>query len=323
MTTRAALITLLCLVSAPLFAAEPKLLIAFSSYRERPKHPQIYFYQHDGASEGKIVESIPTVNLRSDSHASLSRDGRYCVYASEMENETSRIALWDRQEKKLVDLPGINETPNAQLWPSLSGDARRIAFTAFNRPGSSQRWDLFLYDVPGKRFASLPDINSLPFDERMPALSGDGKLLVYVTNDKEGAGTMDLAAVDLGSGARVPLKEVNTEHREVEPALSADGRYLAFASDRPGGKGGKDLYLFDREAKKLIDLPGLNSAAHEQTPGISPDGRYLVFVSERIRGEGERDIFLYDREQQKLLPTPGLNAKQEDIDPCVILWAGK
>jgi Tol biopolymer transport system component len=314
---------LLVLFGATASAAEPKLLIAFSSYRERPKHPQIYFYQHDGISEGKIVDSIPTVNLRSDSHASLSRDGRYCAYASEMENETSRIALWDRQEKKLVDLPGINETPNAQLWPSLSGDAQRIVFTAFNRPGSSQRWDLFLYDVGGKRFASLPDINTLPYDERMPALSGDGKLLVYVTNDKEGAGTMDLAAVDLSSGASLPLKDINTEHREVEPALSADGRYLAFASDRPGGKGGKDVYLFDRQMKQLVDLPGLNSAAHEQTPGITPDGRYLVFVSERIKGEGERDIFLYDREQQKLLPTPGLNAKQEDIDPCVINWTGK
>jgi Tol biopolymer transport system component len=302
-------------------AAEPKLLIAFSSYRERPKHPQIYFYQHDGVSEGGLLESIPTVNLRSDYHPSLSSDGRFCAYASEMENETSHIALWDRQEKKAVDLPSINSSPNAQLWPSVSGDAQRIAFAAWNRPDSSQRWDVFVYDIRSKQFEAIPDINSLTYDERMPALDGQGKLLAYVTNDKKGAGSTDIALVNLSTGTAEALAGVNSPHRELEPSLSADGRWLAFASERPGGSGGKDIYLYDRQAGKLVDLPGLNSVAHEQTPSITSEGRYLVFVSERIRGEGERDLFLYDRQRQTLLSTPGLNARQEDIDPCIITLA--
>src|SRR5262249_25898623 len=80
-------------------APKHKLLIAFSSYRDRPRHPQIYFYEHDGIDKGKIIGSIPTVNNRSDYHPSLSLDGRYCAFASELENQTSRVFLWDLQEK--------------------------------------------------------------------------------------------------------------------------------------------------------------------------------------------------------------------------------
>lgn len=309
---------LLLLTAPALEAAEPKILLAFSSYRERNQHPQIYFYEHDGEATGKIEGGIPTVGKRSDYHASLSSDGRRVAFASELENETSRIFCWDRVEKKLVELPAINDSPNAQLWPTISGDGRQIVFAAWNRPDSSQRWDLLSYDTSGGKALPLFEVNTLFFDERMPALSAAGRLLAYVTNNKNGAGLMDIGLVDLKSGQKVAVPGLNTESREVEPSLSTDGRLIAFSSDRPGGLGGRDIYLFDRQEGKLLPLANLNSVANEQTPSLSPDGKYLAFVSERIAAEGERDIFLYDIARQRLLPTPGLNAKQEDIDPCVI-----
>src|SRR2546426_2159553 len=109
-----------------------KLLIAFASFRDRPKHPQIYFYEHDGVANGKITGSIDTVNLRSDYHPSLSLDGKLCAFASELENQTSRIFLWDLAEKKLVNLPAINDSPNAQLHPTLTGDGQIVAFAAWD-----------------------------------------------------------------------------------------------------------------------------------------------------------------------------------------------
>jgi Tol biopolymer transport system component len=301
-------------------AAEPQVLIAFSSYRERPQQPGVYFYQHDGLGSGKILEGIPQVGKRSDNRASLSVDGRFCAFAAEIENEVSKILLWDRTEKKLVDLPAINDSPNAQLWPALAGDGRSLIFAAWNRPGSSQRWDLFRYDVPGRRLDPQGDANTLTFDERMPAISADGRRLAYVTNEKGNDGLMEIVVADMKSGQRVQLSGLNTAHREVEPALSADGRWLAFSSDRPGGSGARDIYLYDCQEQKLVDLPGLNSVAQEQTPSISPSGRWLAFVSERISGSGERDIWLYDRDRRALVPTPDLNVPQEDIDPCVIEW---
>jgi len=134
-------------VPQPGEAPKPKLLIAFASFKDRPKQPTIHFYEHDGVGEGKIVGSIDTVNLRSDHHPALTGDGCYCVFASELENQKSRIFLYDRSEKKLVTLPVINDSPNAQIHPTMSGDGQVIAFAAFDRSGFSQRWDIVAYDV--------------------------------------------------------------------------------------------------------------------------------------------------------------------------------
>src|ERR1051326_7348120 len=132
---------ILLVVIFPLLAAEPpkdeqpkqKLLIAFSSFRERKQHPKIYFYEHDGVSNGKIVGSIDTVDKRSDYHASMSHDGKYCAFASELENQTGRVFLWDMKERKLIDLPTLNDSPNAQQGSVMSGDGKLIAFAAWNR----------------------------------------------------------------------------------------------------------------------------------------------------------------------------------------------
>jgi Tol biopolymer transport system component len=306
------------LLGHPAFAQEaPKLLLAYCSTRERPKYPQVYFYEHDGASQGKVVGSIETANMRSDSHPSLSADGRLCAFASEVENQVSKIFVHDRAARKLLDLPVINDSPNAQLHPSLSGKGDLLAFAAWDRPGASNRWDVLLYDVSAKKLLDRPRFNSPSIDERMPCFSADGRLLAYVSNDK-GGGLSDVVLHERGQEKALPLPQLNSAGLDATPSLSADGNLVAFASDRPGGAGGRDIYLYDRRAARLLPLPGLNSVGNEQTPSLSPDGRYLAFVAERISGAGERDVFLYDRAQGKLLQAPGLNSNREDFDPCVI-----
>jgi Tol biopolymer transport system component len=303
-------------------AAAPKLLIAFGSYRDRPKHPNIFFYEHDGVGEGKITGRVGTPrNVASaEGHPSLSADGRYCAFTFELENNTGRIYFWDRKEQKLIEHADMNSSPNAQMGPSLSADGNLIAFGALNRPGGvGQGWHVFLHDRAAKKTATLPELNSTTFEDRMPALSADGRWLAFISNRKGGAGLTDIYLFDRKESKLVDLPKLNSKHMDAEPSLSADGNLIAFTSDRPGGAGGRDIYLFDRAADKFVPLPGLNTGAHEYSPSLSPDGRYLAFVSERLGGEGERDIYLYDRQAQKLLPTPGLNSKTEDFDPCVIV----
>ena len=298
--------------------AEAKLRLAFASYREQPKHPRILFYDHDGQATGQMLEGIPIKPKRSDSHPILSHNGRLCVLATEQENETSRIQLWDTTEKKFLETPTLNDSPNAQLWPTMSGDARTVIFAGWNRPGSSQRWDLFSFDVTTNQTRGLADVNTLVFDERMPAISGDGRVLAFVTNATSGAGLSDIVLCELATGTIIPTPGLNSASRDVEPALSHDGRFVAFVSDRAGTVGGRDIFLYDRQTSSLVPVPGLNSIAHEQSPSLSQSGRFLVFVSERIHGEGERDVFLYSRERQSLLPTPALNARSEDFDPSIV-----
>jgi Tol biopolymer transport system component len=313
--------------SAPLFAlaqqptgsSSKRLLIAFSSYRDRPKHAQIYFYEHDGVSQGKIIGSIDTITKRQDYHPIFAKNGKVCVFASELENQTSKIFVYDMAQKKLVTPPKINESTGALLHPTINGDATLIALAAWDKANAGQRWNLSLYDLPGQKFLDMPGINLPKYDQRMPAMSADGRWIALVTNRKESTGGADIWLYDRKDAKMIAMPEINSPFADLTPSLSEDGNLIAFASDRPDGQGGRDIYLYDRAKKRFLPLPGVNSAANEQTPCLSPDGRYLAFVSERIKGEGERDLFLFDRQTQKLLPTPGLNSKREDMDPCVIV----
>lgn len=313
----------LLFIVSPLFAADPsptKLLIAFGSYRERPKHPNTFFYEHDGISKGTLVGKIlPVGGASAEGHPSLTRNGRYCAFTYELENNTSRIHFWDRKEYKHIEHPVMNTSPNAQMNPSMTSDGNLIAFAAWNRPGAGQGWHVFLFDRAAGKMVDLPDLNSPTAEDRMPALSGDGNTLAFISNRKDGVGLTDIYLYDRKASKTVVLPKLNSKHLDADPSLSEDGQLIAFTSDRPGGVGGRDIYLYDRAGEKLLPLPGLNTIGHEVSPSLSPCGRYLAFVSERLTGEGERDVYLYDREAKKLLPTPGLNSKTEDFDPCVIV----
>ncbi len=310
---------LIALAQQPAQDPPRKLLIAFSSYRDRPKHAQVYFYEHDGVANGKIVGSIDTVPNRQDYHPVLSRNGKTCVFASELENQTSKIFVYDMTQKKLVTPAKLNVSSGALLHPTIDGQGKIIAFAAWDKTGAGQRWDIDLYDLPEQKPIAFTGLNHVKFDERMPALSADGRWLAFVSNMKGGLGGPDIYLYDRKESTTIALPEINSPYLDVTPSMSADGNLVAFASDRTTGLGGRDIYLYDRAKKSYLPLPGINSVANEQSPSLSPDGRYLAFVSERIKGEGERDVFVYDRQTQKLLPTPGLNSKREDMDPCVIV----
>ncbi len=309
-------------------AHQAKLLLAFASVRDRraPPYPKVFFYEHDGVSKGKLLGSIDSITkgvnfTRSDMRPSLSQDGRYCAFSAQFGvTAGARIEIWDRQEKKLLPLPSLNASDDIhRMSPSLSADGKRVAYCAWNQPGGSPRWGVYVYDVAAKKFLDLPKLNSDSVDQRMPAISGDGRWLAHTSNGRGGVGLTDVSLYDLKERRAMPVPGMNSKRSDMQPSLSGDGRLVAFTSDRPGGKGGRDIYLYDRTAGKFLPLPGVNTADHEQSPALSADGRYLAFVSERLGGAGERDIYLYDRQTQKLLPTPGLNSKEDDYDPCVVV----
>jgi Tol biopolymer transport system component len=324
-------LTLALSTPAPGDSQEPaalRLLIAFSTVRDRraPPYPVVHFYEHDGVANGKLVGSVDTMGkgvntTRGDMHPTLSGDGRLCAFSAQFGvMDGARIEIWDRKEKKLLDLPVLNDAQKVhRMQPSLSADANLVAFAAWAWPGAGPRWDVFVWDRTAKKPLDVPQLNTDKHDERMPALSSDGRFLAYTSNAPGGVGGTDIYLYDLGAKKVVALPEMNSRQLDTEPSLSGDGRLVAFVSDRPGGSGGRDIYLYDRQEKKFLPLPGLNSVAHDQSPSLSADGRFIAFVSERLGGAGERDIYLYDRQVQKLLPTPGLNSKEDDFDPCVIV----
>lgn len=302
------------------------LLIAFASYRYRGDAADIYFYRHDGISQGELLGPLPTETprRRSDYRPSLSADGRLCAFSCQYrETVPGELRLWDVKEKKLLSLPGSNPD-GADAMGALSGDGRWLAFAGWKRPGGVGGYDLFLYDLEKRETMPLPGLNT-EHDEQMPTLSRDGRWLAFTSNRPAvpggPPGLSRIYLYDRQAQALIPLPGLAAPNcRDTEPCLSADGRWLVFASDRRGPEdesGAGDVYLYDRRAAALVPLPGLNSPAHDCQPCLSPGGRFITFTSERLDGAGQRDLYLYDRRERKLLPTPGLNHPSEDFEPTI------
>lgn len=293
--------------------------IVFVSNREHYWYPHVYWYEHDGVASGKTVRSIDAKDKFLDHQPVLTADGKLCVFGREAEADVGKLQFWETTANKSTDSGNLFATPNTVFSPSVSSDGKLLALSSWNRPGSSPRWDVLLYDLSQRQAIELPGLNSIKYDERRAALSGNGLWLAYTTNSPQGRGLTDVWFYDRQARQVLMLPELNSPSSDSYPALNADGRLVAFASDRDGGAGGLDVYLFDRVEKKFIDLPGLNSPGHEQTPSISADGRLIAFVSERFESAGEHDIFVYDRVLGRLLETPGLNTDRDDYDPCLVL----
>lgn len=304
--------------AAPVSAAEPSVLIAVSSYRNRPMHPEILFYKLDPSGVCAPAGGVTPVTKRSDHHPVFSGDGKLCLFASEAEGQPCVILAWDLAAQKLVDLPGLNESPHAQAAPAVTADGQVIFFEAWARPGFAGRWDLLQYSRKDGKVTTVGTINRPRRDERAATVSADGSRLVFTVAGENNRPT-DLQLLDLRTGQVDNLSEANSDAVETDPALSADGQLLALISDRNAESNGPDVLLFDLAARTFVDAPGLNSAGNEQAPALSADGRYVVFVSERLDGVGERDVLLYDRQKGALVPLPGVNSVLDEMDPAIVV----
>lgn len=306
----------------PAVASPRPLIIGFSSFRDRPAFASLYVYRHDGVGQAEMVAAVPPSFERGDTHASLTADGKRCLYTSKQVGGFGPlIQEFDIRRKQSLPGPDFNAEFAARTEASINGKGDLLTFCAWDQPGQAGGWDVLLFDRPAGLFIELPGLNS-DDDDREVAISGDGRWLTFISNRPGGAGLSDIYLYNRDMGRLEALPGLNTPHRELNPALSVDGRLIAFVSDRPGGAGGKDLYIYDRGTAQVLSPPGLNSPAHEQTPAFSPDGRFLVFVSERTQGTGERDVYLYDRQRRQAIPTPGLNSPAEDFDPCIAFDGG-
>lgn len=142
---------------------------------------------------------------------------------------------------------------------------------------------------------ALPGELNSRFNDEEPALSGDGRLVAFVSNRR---GSREIWVYDLGARRLVSLPGLNQNGAIAEsPSLSLTGRYIVYLSSVQGRP---DIALYDRLTQRT-ELLSLTYRSWLRHPRISPDGRYVVFETGR---RGQWDIEILDRGPQIELDLP-------------------
>jgi Tol biopolymer transport system component len=143
-----------------------------------------------------------------------------------------------------------------------------------------------------------------------PAMSPDGRHLVFASNRPLQAGGARRADFDLWRVDRLPDgrwsaprplgEQVNSAGAETNSAIAADGTLYFAVSGRAGGPGQRDLMRARADGEgytepELLPEP-VNSEADESNHWIAPDQSYLLFLSNRAGGIGENDLYISFRE---------------------------
>jgi len=144
-----------------------------------PLTQNVYPISYELADQIKIGNEMAEIKFRG--MPSISSDGRYIAYndivVEDREIKDLNICLYDRQENKLVDLPGLN-SKGWDISPSVSDNGEFITFHS-NRKGK-HLWNIYLYSTKTKELVPVPGLNSFMPDLN-PTISGDGNFITFAS----------------------------------------------------------------------------------------------------------------------------------------------
>ena len=124
------------------------------------------------------------------------------------------------------------------------------------------------------------------FHEEQPAISGDGKTLVFVSNRN---GNNQIYVYSLRQRRFIELPGLNRSGEIAQsPSISRTGRYIVYISSIEGRP---DIVLYDRVVKRSQNMTE-RYRNWVRNPHISPNGRYIVFETAR---RGQWDVEVLDR----------------------------
>jgi len=155
--------------------------------------------------------------------------------------------------------------------PALAPDGGSVVFAA---QGYDGRQDLYRASWPGGRVV-LERLTRDDYDDVEPALSPDGRWVVWASDRGDRGGRYGLWRLPLAGGAPEAVSHPPVGD-DRQPAWSPDGRWIAYRSTRAGTS---DLWVRPaepgREARRVTRLQGLAS-----DPDWLPDGRGLLFTAQ-------------------------------------------
>ena len=229
------------------------------------------------------------------------------------------------QTSEGFDMPmefSVNITTRYHEGPvSFSKDGTRIFFTRNNYEDGEKKTNrkgdtlLKIYSAlkNGNDWTSITELpfNVEDYDQCHPALSADGRTLIFSSNREGGYGGMDLYKSEFLNGQwSAPANlgpHINTTKNEVFPYVHETGK-LYFASNGHGGYGGLDVYA----AKRMNSTWGAPTNIGSPINTLDDDFGYVVdatgksgfFSSARKGGLGKDDVYKFTIHPPKVAPAP-------------------
>ncbi|HEX7768449.1 MAG TPA: hypothetical protein VF422_00310 [Dokdonella sp.] len=195
-------------------------------------------------------------------------------------------------------------TPHNEFDPAFSGDGRIVYFFS-NRPGGFGGDDLWQVAFDPATGASGEARNlgaalNSAGDEWAPTPSPDGRLLLFASDGRGGAGRHDLFTSRWNDGAWQPAEplagEVNGAGDDFDAAFIDGGRALVFARSRDVDTQPIELWVATRVDDRYVDAHALDARVNVEggwilAPAEDPTRPgVLLFSGVRAGGPGAADI---------------------------------
>ncbi|HYT67992.1 MAG TPA: protein kinase [Vicinamibacterales bacterium] len=192
---------------------------------------------------------------------------------------TQRTLVWvDRQGRETP----ISAPPRAYIWPRLSPDGSRIAFSI-----SDQQYDIWVWDLGRERLTRL---TFGPAFELGATWTRDGQSVIFTSGELPflGASNIFRRAAD-GTGT---IEQLTQGIAAIgPPTVTPDGKGLIFSRRPPAGRTATDLsdLMLLPLGSERRPQPLMQTAFTEAFGEISPDGRWLAYQS---NASGQSEIYV-------------------------------
>ncbi|MCR4438501.1 MAG: hypothetical protein QHJ34_05825 [bacterium] len=236
---------------------------------------------------------------RCETRCCLTPDGRTLFFATmgwDPQDSLNQDIYFSRWQKGQWTPP--QPVPFNSQWqefdPAVTPDGRWLYFCS-DRPGGrggADIWRVPLQENGCGEPENLGSVVNSRGDDWGPSFSSDGRVMVFSSDGRGGAGGHDLfrsawSGKEWASPANLG-RQINSAQNDFDPCVVGAMEKIIFASDRPGGHGGLDLWETRYEngtwsVGEVLPAP-LNSQAWDSCPYLSPSGKSFYFSSTRRSG---------------------------------------
>ncbi|MDH5719931.1 MAG: OmpA family protein [Spirochaetia bacterium] len=248
------------------------------------------------------------IYFQSDRPGGMGQTGDFDIWRSLNKTLGSRRPVFNSPENIgfPINSEGFEGLPSVRKAEDGEWEMYFTSVSSMGRSGPDETNIYYSRTIHGKWTNPEPvtGINT-HFNDRMPSISLDGKLLYFSSDRPGGFGKDDLWVSEYDNKTKrwknpvnLGLK-INGPASEISPTIHTDGITLYYSSNKKGGVGGFDIYVTQNLERKDLtswsDIKNLgipyNSVSDDEHPSVNLGGRYMYFCSNRDGGYGNFDIY--------------------------------